>query len=449
MKAAFCTFSSPGSVAGPNVWLLRLLPDLRRRGIAARAIVWADAAPDEPTIAALRAAGVPCTVLVGPHHTEAAVDWVLRNLAADPPDVFVPNLLVPGFFAARWARVAGIPTVGVMHSEDQFHQALVDEFVFGLAEYRLAALVCVSRFLEGFANERGKTTPVGHDVPRSNADVPPDRPTLLRRIPCGVPRADRLAQAARPDEPFRLVYMGRLCEEAKRVSLLTTGLCRAAREIPGVEATLYGDGPSRRSVERILATHGQGLPVRLGGRLEAAQVYDRLSDAHALVLLSDYEGLPIAVMEGMAVGLTPICTNIRGGVAELVENYATGLLVDDRGDGFVAAVRALRERPDLWAALSSAARQRIESGYASDQCADAWAELLTDLAASSGPQRPIELPAPGSLALLLPPRRQNLERAEQRAPRGLECVMRPIRRLVRLPRHLAGKTVRAWGTGRS
>ncbi|WP_371821102.1 glycosyltransferase [Chloracidobacterium sp. D] len=44
------------------------------------------------------------------------------------------------------------------------------------------------------------------------------------------------------------------------------------------------------------------------------------------VLLSDYEGLPIALMEAMATGLVPICTAMRSGIGQLVVDGVTGCM---------------------------------------------------------------------------------------------------------------------------
>ena len=51
--------------------------------------------------------------------------------------------------------------------------------------------------------------------------------------------------------------MGRLAEEAKRISEVTRALCRAVREVPGTEAKIYGDGPERLVVEQILREEGE------------------------------------------------------------------------------------------------------------------------------------------------------------------------------------------------
>ncbi len=197
---------------------------------------------------------------------------------------------------------------------------------------------------------------------------------------------------------MKIAHVGRLVEESKRVSDLTRALVRATSEIQGVEATLFGDGSARTEIERILS--GQSVErVKLAGQLTSEEILEQLPDFHVIVLLSDYEGLPIALMEGMACGCVPVCLSIRSGIPELVEDGVTGILVDDRGDSFIDAIRRLRDNPDLWQELSTAARKKIENGYSIQACAKKWAELIRLLHSRSGPKRPIEIP----LRITLPP----------------------------------------------
>ena len=99
------------------------------------------------------------------------------------------------------------------------------------------------------------------------------------------------------------------------------------------------------------------------------------SEAHVLVLLSDFEGLPIALMEGMACGLVPVCFKMRSGIPELVEDGVTGLLVSDRGDEFVRAIARLHNDRNLWERLSLSARSRIAADYSLNACAEKWMDL--------------------------------------------------------------------------
>jgi glycosyltransferase involved in cell wall biosynthesis len=253
-----------------------------------------------------------------------------------------------------------------------FYPGLVDEFVVGRAAYQVSAFVCVSKWLEQAVLER---RPKG---------------ILVQSIPCGIPLPESVAK--RPNGRLRLAYVGRLVEEQKRISEVTRGLCRAVREVPGTEAQIYGDGPARAAVEQILRREGGGLPVQLVGFVENDQIPKHLLECHAVVLLSDHEGLGLSLLEGMASGVVPIGFRGAPGVTEFVVDGLTGLLVGDRGDEFVAAVRRLREDPALWERLARSAHAKVEAEYSEKVCADRWQELFHELVNSSGPRKPLRIP---------------------------------------------------------
>src|SRR5262249_35459336 len=179
-------------------------------------------------------------------------------------------------------------------------------------------------------------------------------------FPAGIPISQTVVEK-KPNGRLRLAYLGRLTEEYKRISELTRGLCRAVHEVPGTEAVIYGDGPARPAVEQILREDGNGLPVQLVGFVENDEMPKHLLECHAVVLLSDHEGLGLSLLEGMASGVVPIALRGAPGVTEFVFDGETGLLVDDRGDKFVAAVRRLRQDPALWERLARSAHAKVEA----------------------------------------------------------------------------------------
>lgn len=361
----------PENVSGPATWSLRLLPQLRDLGIQLRCQVlcWEHSGP---VVENLKKNEIPFRETVCAPFTEEKVRWVLSDLVESPPDIFVANNVTPCFFAARWARQCGISTVGVLHSDDVFYQGIQSEFVFGRAKDAVSCVVAVSCELQRQVLEREPTE------------------TQVHRIPYGVPVPD-FTRVPR-DGQLRLIYAGRLADEQKRISEVTRSLCRAAREIEGVSAVIYGDGPDKNRVEEILRTEGQGLPVTLGGRVSSDEIQSRMVESDALVLLSDYEGLPIAVMEAMSCGVVPVCLQMRSGIPELVDHGATGLIISDRGDDFIAAIRRLRNEPQLLERLSVAARQEILDNYSSEHNAQQWAELLWSLHDNSPGRRQIIIP---------------------------------------------------------
>jgi colanic acid/amylovoran biosynthesis glycosyltransferase len=416
MKVTFFTRDYANVSGGHNTWLCRFLPNLRQRGIESRILCF-HLTPDEefPTVRLLRQAGFSCTTVSEEElkNTKQRVRWIFDRLTEDPPDVFVISAVYPAaYYAGRWLREAGIPTVGICHGGGMmpFYQGLLDEFVFGRAAYQVSAFVCVSKRLEQAVLERG---PKG---------------ILVQSIPYGVPIPESVAK--KPNGRLRLAYVGRLAEEQKRISEVARGLCRAVREVPGTEALIYGDGPARAAVEQILREEANGFPVQLVGFVENNQIPKHLLECHAVVLLSDHEGFPVSLLEGMACGLVPIGFRGAPGVTELVLDGLTGLLVADRGDEFVAAVRRLREDPALWERLARSAHAKVEADCSEKVCADRWLELFDKLVNSSGPRKPLRIPR----RLHLPPVHPALTWLDPRPHQGL---IRRARRFVSRLKYLS------------
>lgn len=377
LKVTFCAYDKPDNVGGPPAWLQRLLPELREHGIESRCLFLLHWGETGPTLEFLCARGFDCPAVPAHPTTEQRIGWILERLREDPPDIFVPNLVVAAYLAVRWVREAGIPSVGILHSDDPFYQGLQDQFLFGRPQDRVSAMVCVSKELERQVLGRGA------------------EPATIARIGYGVPVPETQVQL-QPGH-LRLVFVGRLAEEQKCISGVVRAFCQAAREVPGTEAVIYGDGPERQHVSQILAAEGTGLTVRMGGLIASNRIQSVMLESDVIVLLSDYEGLPIALMEAMACGCVPVCLRMRSGIPELVDDGETGLLVDDRGDGFVAAIRRLRENPALWARLSSAARQRIAEHHSSAVSSRQWAQWLHKLHFQAATRRAISVSAVAKL----------------------------------------------------
>jgi len=374
MKVTFCTYDSPSYLGGPSTWLKRLLPDLRDLGVELEVLFFLDGyAPNNCLcLVDLINHGIACYTFPMKSSTEQKIHWILSQLTDRPPDIFVPHMLVAAFYASRWIKAAGIPTIGVLHSDDEFYRGVLRQFVFGDPAYQLSALVCVSEFLK-------------HQVIHSgNTDI------VVEQIACGVPISGKLTQP--PTDQFRLIYVGRLEEEQKRISDVTRALCQASNQIPKIEAILFGDGSARLNVEKILQESGQKQNVKLAGVVNSESIQKEMLASHAIVLLSDYEGLPVALMEAMACGLVPICSEMQSGIPELVEDGVTGLLVRDRGESFVAAVRKLRDNSNLWQQLSVAAHHKIVSSFSREACAQKWLALLNQLHTQAQEKKLISIP---------------------------------------------------------
>lgn len=127
-----------------------------------------------------------------------------------------------------------------------------------------------------------------------------------------------------PDRP-RLVSVGRLAEQKGQL-LLIEAVARLRDRVPDFELVLVGDGPLRDELEAQIARLGLGDRVRITGFLDNRAVRRELEAARALVLPSFAEGLPVVIMEALALGRPVIATYIAG-VPELVEPGRSGWLV--------------------------------------------------------------------------------------------------------------------------
>jgi glycosyltransferase involved in cell wall biosynthesis len=142
-----------------------------------------------------------------------------------------------------------------------------------------------------------------------------------------------------------LISVGRL-RAPKDFITLARALARLERG--SFRASLVGDGPDRSIIEAELARLGLSETVRLLG--DRSDVPELLALADVFVCSSRSEGMPMSVLEAMAVGL-PVVASAVGGVPEIIDDGRTGLLV---APGAVAALadalarllgdRALREQ---------------------------------------------------------------------------------------------------------
>lgn len=145
----------------------------------------------------------------------------------------------------------------------------------------------------------------------------------IKVVHCGIEPIRFPAPIPLPVGPRRIVSIGRLVEQKGQLALIDAmaGLAQT-----GLHLTLIGDGEMRPQIEAAITRHGIGDHVTLTGWVDEARVNAELAAAHALVMPSFAEGLPMVVMEAMATGRPVVATYIAG-TPELVIPGLTGWLV--------------------------------------------------------------------------------------------------------------------------
>jgi glycosyltransferase involved in cell wall biosynthesis len=147
----------------------------------------------------------------------------------------------------------------------------------------------------------------------------------VRVVHCGLD-GEFLAQTLTPPpRNLQFVCVGRLCEQKGQL-LLLRAVHRLREQGLRVELVLAGDGEMRPEVEALIAELGIAEQVRITGWISGDTVRQEILQARALVLPSFAEGLPVVLMEAMALGRPVISTYIAG-IPELVHNGINGWLI--------------------------------------------------------------------------------------------------------------------------
>ena len=148
----------------------------------------------------------------------------------------------------------------------------------------------------------------------------------IKVVHCGIePQHYDTARPLPTTRPVTMVNIGRFSEQKGQL-LLIEAMAEVARRGVDARLVLVGDGELRRPIERAISLAGIGDRVTLTGWLDESGVRRELESAHALVLPSFAEGLPMVVMEAMVTARPVIATWIAG-VPELVQDGRTGWMV--------------------------------------------------------------------------------------------------------------------------
>ncbi|WP_206352158.1 glycosyltransferase [Tautonia rosea] len=196
-----------------------------------------------------------------------------------------------------------------------------------------------------------------------------------------------------PPEAPRFLNIGRLAPEKGQLVLIEAAaeLLKRGRTF---ELTLVGDGPFRPILEDLIDRRGLSDHVLLAGWQSSAQVREALEGSRALVQSSFAEGLPVVIMEALALHRPVISTTIAG-IPELIRTGESGWLVPagsitDLADAMEAALDAT---PAELRRMGSAGAARVAANHDVRREAARLAELFPGIEPSRLPKEPAHLSA--------------------------------------------------------
>jgi colanic acid/amylovoran biosynthesis glycosyltransferase len=177
-------------------------------------------------------------------------------------------------------------------------------------------------------------------------------------VHCGVDASFLEAAPAPVPAAPRLVSVARFTEQ-KGLSVLLEAAGALHRRGRAFELTLVGDGELRGEVEAAIDRLDLRGKVHLVGWRDEDAVRGYILEARALVLPSFAEGLPVVIMEALALG-RPVVTTYVGGIPELVAARCGWLVPAGSVDDLVAALEeVLASPPEALASLGAVGRQRV------------------------------------------------------------------------------------------
>ena len=291
---------------------------------------------------ALAGADLRCAALFLCYFGEAVVlgDWMRRRGVSHLHVHFATPAATVALIARR---IFGVRFSLSVHGPDEFYD--VDRH--RLAEKFAAAefICCIGSYC------RSQVMKIAGPQSASKIEV----------APLGVD-TDVFRPAARPaaGEPIRLLCVGRLVAAKGQAILIEAVRELAGRKLP-VELHLVGDGPDRGMLEA--AARGAGARIVFHGAVNQDEIRKLYARATLFVLPSFAEGIPVVLMEAMAMTI-PCVSTIVNGIPELIESGRSGVLVPPSDPVALAdVIERLARNPEQAQALGDAGRQRVLERY--------------------------------------------------------------------------------------
>lgn len=292
---------------------------------------------------------------ISPLHDLLCFFELRREFRRQNPDIVHLHSTKAGVLGRLVAFTLGMPVVFTVHGWS---------FTDGIHVRRAWFYRQIERFVAVFANRIIAVSEYDRQLALS-AGV--GKPALITTVRNGMPGLDASASAttsAENAEP-RIIMVARFDDQKNQSDLV-----RALAPLKDMSwrLELVGDGPLRPAVQALAQELGLADRVEFPGSCN--DVPARLARSDIFALVTNWEGLPLSILEGMRAGLPVVASDV-GGVSEAVFTGETGFLAK-RGDvGAVTThLKSLLASPETRQKMGQAGRARFESEFTFQQMLD-------------------------------------------------------------------------------
>jgi glycosyltransferase involved in cell wall biosynthesis len=315
----------------------------------------------------LRQAGVKVHSL-SPHKLVplylASIPW---RLLADRPDILHCHLIPSNIIAKPLGALLGVPVV-INHDHTNDTRRADSRLLLALDRFsnRFAShIVAVSASCRDFLITR-------EFIPANDVTLVPNAIDLRRFSPAAARRDHARLELGLPASALVVAGVGRLNPQ-KNFALFLDIAAQLAPRFPDLHFLLAGDGPEEKMLREKAAALGISDRVTFSGYVADTRLVYLAADV--LLMPSRYEGLPMTLLEAMAMGL-PVVASQLDGIAEVIGDGCEGFLVpSDDASLFVERTAALLQDAELSSRIAQNARAKIEASFSVERMTSAVEEI--------------------------------------------------------------------------
>lgn len=311
--------------------------------------------------------GVPAPVLAW-RAAEGLGRLALRLARLRPALINVHFVRGDSLYFCLLKGLFGFKLILSFHGTDGLHPTPLARRALPFMLSRADAVTAVSRPLEIALRTSGASTDKLHLTPNGVdcAFWTPSRPQE---------RTEALAS--------RIVAVGNL-NQVKGLDVLLRAFARLREDGRlAAQLTIVGEGQERRALQELAARLRVAEKVTFAGHLDAEGVREALRNASVLAMPSRSEGMPLALLEAMAVGLPIVATRV-GAIPEVLTPDCGALVFPDEPEQLAAALAKFLDEPGIAAAAGAAARRRARA-FSASRLTEAYAEVFAAVLGSRAP----------------------------------------------------------------
>ncbi len=365
-------YSVENDISGVTTWLRNFILDMSAIDSIDLHVLLIDYSPQHQTEIKrlLDENNIAYSTIESAEYTVDMVKGILKYFQNNHFNLFIPHCIEAMYYAAISMEHQGLPFVFTMHSDDPVYWANAQI----LNNYSNPITVSVSKYIA--CSYYQKFNSDSYIIPYSFKLNNVNNKNYL------------------PNRFNNILYIGRVVEEQKRISLVFHTMEELCRVNKNVCCTIVGAGPDEEWLLKKLINSEYNNRIKYLGRVRPDCIGEVIKEFGIQLLMSDYEGLPVSMLECMSVGIIPATRNIKSGINELIEDGINGIVLPDNPVNAAEKLNLLIQDDNF---LNSASNKCIDISkeFSQEKNIEKWLEVIAQHSA----EKPVEINLPKRLIM--------------------------------------------------